>query len=146
MIGDRATIEAERGISLEETWRLPPAICAMTSDLFDGRLRALAGLERRRLVEAGELRWGRALVGAGGARGADGRGAGGVEVIGDIVARLPGGATWIDMQGDEKRIAGGDALVIAPYDAQVAVLESALGPRGCDAAPSTSSRGRRQRW
>ena len=38
-------------IFLEETWRLPPGICGITSELFyDGRLRGLPGLERRALI------------------------------------------------------------------------------------------------
>src|SRR6058998_2107498 len=45
------TIRPDRGLFLEETWRLPPAICALTSELFyEGRLRAHGGLERQELL------------------------------------------------------------------------------------------------
>jgi uncharacterized protein len=45
--GDR-TIPTDRGLILEETWRLHPAICAYTSELFyDGKLRSKPGLEKQ---------------------------------------------------------------------------------------------------
>lgn len=44
VLGDHETIPAERGIFLEETWRLHPSVCAFTSELFyEGRLRSRAG-------------------------------------------------------------------------------------------------------
>lgn len=56
VLGGDATIDESHGIFLEETWRLPPKICALTSELFyAGRLRGKVGLERRRLVRTGEL-------------------------------------------------------------------------------------------
>ncbi len=131
VIGARATIEDERGIFLEETWRLPPRICGFTSEVFyDGRLRGRDGLERRRLCGAGSFDgaglWlvrveheGRAVEAVEE-----------IEVIAGIVAELVGGATWVDMFGEEKRIAGKDVMVIAPYNAQVAALEAVLGPLG----------------
>lgn len=45
--GDR-TIPTDKGLFLEETWRLHPAICAYTSELFyDGKLRSKTGLEKQ---------------------------------------------------------------------------------------------------
>ena len=41
-----ARIPADRGLFLEETWRLHPKICALTSELFyENRLRSRPGLE-----------------------------------------------------------------------------------------------------
>jgi predicted RecB family nuclease len=131
VIGERATIEPERGIFLEETWRLPPGICELTSELFyDGRLIGRAGLERRRLIGAGAWDgaglWLVPVAHEGRAVEAPEE----VEVIDRVVAGLLAGATWIDMVGDERRIEGRHVLVIAPYNAQVAALEAVLGPRG----------------
>ena len=40
LLGEHETIPPDRGLFLEETWRLHPAICAFTSELFyEGRLR-----------------------------------------------------------------------------------------------------------
>lgn len=54
VLGEAATIDPARGVSLGETCRLPPGICGFTSEVFyDGRLRARPGLDRRALVNAG---------------------------------------------------------------------------------------------
>jgi uncharacterized protein len=54
------TIAGDRGLFLEETWRLHPAICAFTSGLFyEDRLRARPGLELQ------EIRSGSRIAGAG---------------------------------------------------------------------------------
>ena len=46
IFGDRQTLEASRGLFLEETWRLHPDICRFTSELFyESRLRPRPGLE-----------------------------------------------------------------------------------------------------
>jgi superfamily I DNA and/or RNA helicase len=44
------TINEEQGLFLAETWRLHPAICSFTSELFyEGRLSSLNGLERQNI-------------------------------------------------------------------------------------------------
>jgi superfamily I DNA and/or RNA helicase len=41
ILGEHATIPADRGLFLEETWRLHPDICAFTSEVFyESRLRS----------------------------------------------------------------------------------------------------------
>src|SRR5207247_9392734 len=51
LLQGRKTIAEDRGLFLEETWRLHPAICGLTSELFyDGRLRPVAGLERQSIL------------------------------------------------------------------------------------------------
>jgi uncharacterized protein len=45
------TIAEDRGLFLEVTWRLHPAICRLTSELFyDDRLQPLPGLERQAIL------------------------------------------------------------------------------------------------
>ena len=40
ILGGAQTIASDKGLFLEETWRLHPGICAYTSELFyDGKLR-----------------------------------------------------------------------------------------------------------
>ena len=42
------TIPADRGLFVSETWRLPPSICAFTSEQFyEGRLKSRPGLDRQ---------------------------------------------------------------------------------------------------
>ena len=45
ILGPHATIPPDRGLFLDETWRLHPEICAFTSELFyEGRLQSRPGL------------------------------------------------------------------------------------------------------
>ena len=56
VLGDRQTLPPDRGLFLAETYRMHPAICAFTSELFyEGRLHAVAGLEQQALNAAGAL-------------------------------------------------------------------------------------------
>jgi superfamily I DNA and/or RNA helicase len=46
ILAGEQTIPPDKGLFLEETWRLHPAICAYTSELFyEGKLRSKPGLE-----------------------------------------------------------------------------------------------------
>jgi uncharacterized protein len=54
LLGGHQTIEADRGLFLEETWRLHPDICRFTSEIFyESRLHARTGLDT--IISAGPL-------------------------------------------------------------------------------------------
>ena len=56
ILGGERTISADKGLFLEETWRLHPAICAYTSELFyDGKLRSKPGLEKQVIKGSGPV-------------------------------------------------------------------------------------------
>jgi superfamily I DNA and/or RNA helicase len=56
ILGPQATVPADRGLFLAETWRLHPLICSFNSELFyDGRLRPRPGLERQMIKSKGKL-------------------------------------------------------------------------------------------
>ncbi len=126
-----ATIAGDRGLFLEETWRLPPAIGDLTSELFyERRLRSRIGLERQALLGETEF------AGAGFwfvPAPHDANQAASLEevaIVAEIVGRLlADGARWRDREGRERALALNDILVIAPYNAQVADLIAGL-PRG----------------
>ena len=66
ILGEHATIPPDRGLFLEETWRLHPAICAFTSELFyEGRLQLAAGLERQIIKSSGRVSGSRLALPAG---------------------------------------------------------------------------------
>ena len=122
------TIPRDRGIFLEETWRLHPAICEITSELFyASRLHARTGLELQAIL--GESMF----EGAGiwylpvehdGCKGSSQEE---VETVRSLVKKLTSaGVLWRDMQGWEHSIALDDILIVAPYNAQVADLTVAL--------------------
>jgi predicted RecB family nuclease len=125
------TIPKERGLFLEETWRLPPEICDFTSELFyEGRLHAKASRGSQRLDGAAPF---------------DGAGIWFVPVEHDanqssspeevaavvrLVERLlRPEVRWHDREGATHLLGLEDLLVIAPYNAQVADLTAHL-PRG----------------
>jgi predicted RecB family nuclease len=125
------TISADRGLFLDETWRLAPAICDLTSELFyDRRLTARAGLERQALLgalpfEGAGLWFVAALHDANQSASREE-----VAIVDRLVRRLvEGGARWRDREGRERPIGLDDILVIAPYNAQVADLIARL-PEG----------------
>jgi len=127
----RKTILPERGLFLEETWRLPPEICEFTSEAFyEGRLHPRSAPGRQALHGAG------ALGGAGlcfvpvehDANQSSSREE--VQVVTTLVdALLRDGVQWSDRDGDRHALQLDDILVIAPYNAQVADLAAKL-PRG----------------
>lgn len=128
ILGPHATVPPDRGLFLEETWRLHPLICAFNSELFyDGRLKSRPGLERQEIKSIGRLK------GAGlrylpiehtGNQSSSSEEA---DAIRDLVFEILGsGTTWVDRLGAESPIALDDFLIIAPYNAQVFELQERL--------------------
>lgn len=126
------TRPVERGIFLAQTWRLAPAVCAFTSEMFyDDKLQSRPGRENQR------------LVGTGGFDGAglwwvpvdhDGNQTSAPEEV-DMVAwvvdrLLTPGANWIDAAGNTRAVSPDDILVVAPYNAQVNRLSERLTAQG----------------
>ena len=132
ILGDHQTIPADRGIFLPETWRLAPNICAFTSEVFyEGRLRALAGLEHQVLVGAGPFDGAGLWVVGVPHEGNQNSSPEEVDVIERIVNTLLGrGAAWVDRDRLTRPLTADDILVVAPYNAHVALLGERLGPRG----------------
>lgn len=132
LLGEHDTIPPERGIFLPVTWRLAPAICAFTSEVFyEGRLNSLAGLERQVLVGAGPLDGAGLFVARVGHEGNQSSSREEVEAVARIVARLlDTGVRWIDLDGVERPLAPSDVLIVAPYNAHVGLLSDRLGARG----------------
>lgn len=125
--GER-TIAPDKGLFLEETWRLHPAICAYTSELFyDGKLRSKPGLEKQVIKGAGPV------SGAGlyflpvthhGNQNCSPEEA---QAVGHLVrAILASKATWVDRDGQEKPVTFDDIVIITPYNAQVFEIQQSL--------------------
>ncbi|MBI1318338.1 MAG: TM0106 family RecB-like putative nuclease [Candidatus Hydrogenedens sp.] len=128
ILGDEHTIGDERGLFLEQTWRLHPEICAFISELFyDEKLLSKADCAHQRIVSEGR-------VGGSGIRHlpvphtgnksfsieeADAT----AQLVNDILAST---ATWIDRAGDEQELTLDDILIITPYNAQVFEIQQRL--------------------
>jgi uncharacterized protein len=135
VLAGRPTMTKDRGIFLEETWRMAPALTEFTSELFyEDRLRSRAGRERQRLD--GTPRF----TGAGprlvtvdhdGCRNASDVEVDEVERI--VSELLAPGVTWTDHEGHSSPMTPDQILVVAPFNAQVARLRERLTPRGVEA-------------
>jgi len=132
VLGARATIEPWEGLFLAETWRLHPDLCGFTSAAFyEGRLRPIPGLERQAVLGDGPL----AGTGMrhlpvthdGNATESAQEAAAVVEVVRDL---LESGATWIDRTGVTRSLGLDDIVIVAPYNAHVAVIERAFTAAG----------------
>jgi predicted RecB family nuclease len=131
ILGSHKTVPVERGIFLPETWRLAPSICEFTSEVFyEGRLHALAGLERQTLVGTASFDGAGLWVAAVAHEGNQNSSSEEAEAVERIVAcLLRGGAGWIDRHGSTHEMTEKDILVVAPYNSQVALLGERLRPR-----------------
>ena len=121
----RRELPADRGLFLEETWRLHPFICAFTSELFyDGRLHSRAGLEKQEIKSAGRLQGAGLRYLAVEHEGNQSLSPEEVDKIRELVAEiLASGTTWVDREGREALVTLEDILIIAPYNAQVFELQ-----------------------
>ena len=130
LVGE-STLSGDRGLFLEETWRLHPDVCAFTSELFyEGRLTSRLELANQTVNGPSPF------VGAGlrfvpvahTRNTSESREE--VEAVRSLVDELiSSGATWIDSDCKEHPIGLDEVLVVAPYNAQVAALREAL-PEG----------------
>ena len=128
ILAGHQTIPEDRGLFLEETWRLHPTICAFTSELFyEGRLRPRPGLELQEIRSSGPLRGSglryRPVAHTGNQNSSPEEAEVVRALVGDILASNP---TWINREGIEQPLTLADILIIAPYNAQVFELQKRL--------------------
>jgi uncharacterized protein len=129
VLAGAATIAPDRGLFLERTWRLHPALCAFTSEaIYDERLEPEAHLAAQR------LRTDVALVDGVGPRvmpietvGADNESPVEAAAVADLARSLVGGS-WTDASGVTRPIGWRDVLIVAPYNAQVGTIKRLLPP------------------
>jgi len=118
------TIPADMGLFLEQTWRLHPAICEFTSEVFyEGRLTSRDGLERQGVTGhpwlSGSKLWFVAVEHEGNQNSASEE----VECIARLAeSLLRPGVNWVDDQGQARALQLEDILIVAPYNAQVSDL------------------------
>jgi uncharacterized protein len=123
ILGGGRTINERQGLFLGETYRLHPAICRFTSEVFyEGRLVPHNGLERQNI----QFQAPAPFSGAGlwfvpvAHEGNQSHSAEEVErvaAIADLLTR--DGAAWTDDEGHQMRLTLDDLLIVAPYNAQV---------------------------
>lgn len=128
ILGGERTIPLDKGLFLEETWRLHPAICAYTSELFyDGKLRSRGGLEKQIIIGSERFKDSGLYFVPVEHNGNQNCSPEEAQVIGKLVrAILAADATWIDREEVEKPITLDDIIIITPYNAQVFEIQQCL--------------------
>jgi uncharacterized protein len=128
VLDGHATMDPSKGLFLEHTWRMHPDVCDYISEVFyEGRLKPRSDLARIALHAAGDL------AGTGlryvpvDHHGNQSASPEEVDVVERLVSRLlGGGVTWTDRHGHVRDLAATDILVVAPYNAHVALLRRRL--------------------
>jgi uncharacterized protein len=125
ILGEHATIPADRGLFLDVTWRLHPSICAFTSELYyDSRLHSRPGLENQTVRSTGPIHGTGLRYIPVQHNGNQNSSAEEAEVVKGLVdAILSTNSTWVDRDGLEAPITIKNILIIAPYNAQVFELQ-----------------------
>ncbi len=127
-LGNHETMPSDRGLFLDETWRLHPDICGFTSEVYyEDKLEPRPDLVNQSID-------GVAQFGNAGLRyvpvehtGNTARSMEEVDTIGRIVAALLAeGVSFTDKHGATERLTANDILIVAPYNAQVAALKERL--------------------
>jgi uncharacterized protein len=133
VLGAHATMPADAGLLLDQTWRMHPRLCRYTSEVFyDGRLTAVAGLERQEILGEG-------LLSGTGLRVVEVPHEGNTNASPEESARVAIlvrdllGSRWRDKDGAERAVGSADVLVITPYNAQIRAIREALVAVGCPA-------------
>jgi predicted RecB family nuclease len=130
VLGGAATIGADRGLFLETTWRLHPALCDFTSEVFyDDRLEPQPHLAAQRLIVPMEL-----IDGVGprlmsvAASGADNESPIEAGAIAALATTLVRDGSWTDSKRVTKHLTWEDVLIVAPFNAQVGAIKRLLPP------------------
>ena len=129
--GGAATVDPDRGVFLDVTWRMHPDICRFTSEQFyGGRLEARPELSRQTVL-------GPVPLGGHGLRFVPVTHTGNTHASTEeadriralVAGLLADGAAWINQHGRHAPLTLADILVVAPYNAHVATLRARL-PEG----------------
>ncbi len=142
LLDGHPTVPPGRGVLLDTTYRMHPAVATFVSELaYEGRLGVAAGLDRQRVDAPGSagagLLW--VPVEHNGCTTASTEEA---EVVRQLVAGLLAGATRTDASGATAALRPEDLLVLAPYNQQVNRVRRALAdvPGGADVVVGTVDR------
>ena len=131
VLAGQATMPEDRGLFLEHTWRMHPALCAFTSEVFyDDRLESEPHLVIQRfdspVVELDGV--GPRLIEVV-TDGADSESPVEAERVATIARSLTtGGTRWMDRHGVTRPVGWDDVLIVAPYNAQVGAIKRLLPP------------------
>jgi uncharacterized protein len=122
---DRATVTADRGFFLPESWRMHPGVCAFVSERsYDGKLRSREACAQRRVSSGGPLEGtGLRVIGVE-HDGCSQRSEREAEAIGQACRALLADGLVTDDRGDTRTLEASDLMVVAPYNLAVACIRA----------------------
>ena len=128
LIGDQQTITEEQGLFLDTTYRMHPAICDFTSNqYYDGRLSSLPALKNQTIKGAGPHTGEQMMYVPVNHTGNQSRSIEEAESIKYLVdSLLTTPHEFIDKDGCSEALTRADILIVAPYNAQVSLLQRTL--------------------
>ena len=124
-----STMPADRGLFLDGSWRMHPAITAYTSEVFyEGRLHSHPGREQQRIDAPGSVAHGTGLrfVAVEHRQNSSDSPEEALAIERLLDALLVPGATTTDAHGVTSALTNEHVLLITPYNAQVRLLEESL--------------------
>jgi uncharacterized protein len=126
---ERATIAPERGILLQDSYRMHPDVCRFISEtMYESRLRSAPGRERQDVRSPGLSGTGLRLV-AVAHDGNDQSSEQEAAAVADEIERLLAG-TVTTPDGTVRALTDRDVIVVAPYNAHVRCIRRTLERRG----------------
>ena len=145
LVDGQRTLPDERGYFLDRSYRMHPAVCAAVSALsYEGRLHSHTECTAARHLDGYQPGVHVLPVAH---QGNSTESPEEADAIAAEITRLLG-TSWTDEHGT-RPLTASDVLVLAPYNAQVALVRQRLTPpgsAGSGSGPSTSSRAGRRRW
>jgi predicted RecB family nuclease len=126
-----STIRPDRGLFLETTWRLHPALCRFTSEVFyENRLEPEPHLAVQRLTgdDPADGVGPRLLPVP--SEGFDSESPIEAEAVAALAHAIVDGGRWIDSKGIERPLGWNDVVIVAPYNAQVGAIKRLLPAEG----------------
>ena len=131
LLGNDATMRPERGLFLEHTWRMHPALTKFTSAAFyEGRLESRDSLSVQALHGPDPIRGVGPRLLAADHTGSDNVAPDEARQVAALASTLvESGATWVDQEGTAQPIGWNQVLIVAPYNAQVGEIRRHLPPQ-----------------
>jgi hypothetical protein len=132
LLGEAETVPPERGLFLERTWRMHPAITEFTSELFyESKLASVPGLERQEIVGEG-LPSGYEWLAGSGLRWVPVEHAANTNASAEEADRVCEmwnalvGCSWIDATGARRAIGPDDIVIVSPFNAHRLLIQKLL--------------------
>lgn len=128
LLDGHQTMPVEKGLFLDTTWRLPPAISAFTSEqYYENRLKSRPELANQQLSGKSPFAGSGLFYVPVTHEGNQNRSTEEIDAIERTVRELlAAGLTWTDREGNVAAITDQDLLIVAPYNAQVSALMDRL--------------------